>query len=59
MPTYDFKCGSGHVTERKVPMVQTTIRCACGKRAQRQFPAPAVRFMGDGFTGAGKAARTR
>lgn len=36
MPTYDFRCAAGHVTERRAGYDQSAIGCpACGREAKR------------------------
>ena len=35
MPVYDFECGSGHRTERYARMLEPSIVCGCGRRADR------------------------
>lgn len=53
MPTYDFKCSAGHVTEHVCPMseIPETVLCEnCRRRGQRVFSAPAaILFRGGGF----------
>lgn len=46
MPIYEFKCGSGHRSERQLPMSteQREIDCpVCGETANRMISAPSVR----------------
>jgi hypothetical protein len=39
MPFYDFKCKSGHISERRTPPSARFRACmVCGNRAERQFP---------------------
>lgn len=53
MPIYDYKCGEGHMTEIKLPMLQETpasTPCSnCGSVAKRVFTTPVVEFKGNGF----------
>jgi putative FmdB family regulatory protein len=53
MPTYEYRCPSGHVFERFYPRVTDRRRLPCpqcGKRAERQISAGAgVVFKGSGF----------
>lgn len=54
MPTYDYRCPSGHVTESAQPVGTATIACECGHQAERQLPAQfSGRFSGEGFTRTG------
>jgi len=48
MPTYDFRCATGHDFEARVPYCATSGHCPqCGEIAQRTFvPAP---FSSGGF----------
>ena len=46
MPIYEFKCGSGHISEQQLPMSSEhrTRECpSCGDVANRMISAPAVR----------------
>ena len=42
MPTYDYQCKCGEVTEQcGVPSTRKTIKCpVCGKRAKQMPPCP-------------------
>ena len=44
MPTYDYKCLKGHITEKFVANVEESLRnqtCTrCGRVAKRVFPNP-------------------
>ncbi|MGH7676710.1 MAG: FmdB family zinc ribbon protein [Gemmatimonadales bacterium] len=53
MPTYEYRCPSGHVFERFFPRVSDKRRLPCpkcGKRAERQISGGVgVHFKGSGF----------
>jgi putative FmdB family regulatory protein len=53
MPTYEYKCPSGHVFEKTFPRIssQRYAKCpTCGKRAERQISGGAgIVFKGSGF----------
>lgn len=51
MPTYDYKCGSGHEHTEVRRLTEPAIsRCPeCGEELKRVFKTPAVIFKGDGF----------
>ena len=36
-PTFDFRCGSDHITERSVDRSVLSIRCRCGRVARREL----------------------
>lgn len=46
MPTYDFRCAKGHVTEKRAGYDQSAIGCHCGAEARR---SPVNRFGVSGF----------
>lgn len=46
MPTYDFRCAMGHVTERRAGYDQSAIGCHCGLVANR---SPVNRLGKSGF----------
>lgn len=46
MPTFDFRCASGHETEERVSRETRSVRCACGLRAQRKLSAPHLVGLG-------------
>ncbi len=48
MPTYNFLCGSGHVTEQRRGFDTTSAPClCCGELAMRQFSATGQYIIGD------------
>jgi len=53
MPTYEYKCPTGHVFEKRVPRIssQRFAKCPkCGKRAERQISlGGGIVFKGSGF----------
>jgi putative FmdB family regulatory protein len=53
MPTYEYKCPSGHVFEKTFPRIssQRFAKCpVCRKRAERQISGGAgIVFKGSGF----------
>ena len=53
MPTYEYKCPSGHLFEKTFPRItsQRHAKCPqCGQRAERQISGGAgVHFKGSGF----------
>jgi len=53
MPTYEYKCPSGHLFEKTFPRItsQRFAKCpVCGKRAERQISGGAgIVFKGSGF----------
>ncbi|HLZ46692.1 MAG TPA: zinc ribbon domain-containing protein [Gemmatimonadales bacterium] len=53
MPTYEYKCPTGHVFEKTFPRIsnQRFAKCPkCGKRAERQISGGAgIVFKGSGF----------
>lgn len=53
MPTYEFKCPSGHVFEKFYPTITDNrrVKCpSCGKMAERQISGGAgLVFKGSGF----------
>jgi putative FmdB family regulatory protein len=53
MPTYEYKCPSGHVFEKTFPRItsQRHAKCpVCGKRAERQISGGVgIHFKGSGF----------
>lgn len=53
MPTYEYKCPTGHLFEKTFPRISTQrfAKCPkCGKRAERQISGGAgLVFKGSGF----------
>ena len=55
MPIYEYRCGSGHVTELIRPVSSTSQRCSCGRVATRNsvyrtaISRPEERFAGRDF----------
>lgn len=52
MPTYQYKCPSGHVheEERSIRENQLVIRCLeCGEKLKPVYFSPAVNLVGKGF----------
>lgn len=51
MPLYDFRCASGHVTERLGNPSIESVACHCGQRAKRQsvYQTSSVRKWGSEF----------
>ena len=53
MPTYDYKCPSGHMTAKRYSITETTpadVGCVeCNETAKRIFNAPTIEFKGSGF----------
>ena len=51
MPTYDYRCSEGHITEVFAKMSDPPLRkCPeCGKKVERVLHAPPVHFKGSGF----------
>ena len=51
MPTYDYRCLSGHQYEKKQPFGSPAQHpCEeCGEEAQRLLSVPALTFRGTGF----------
>jgi putative FmdB family regulatory protein len=53
MPSYDYRCGAGHVTEVQESIhAEPRTECpseGCNAPAQRVLYSPAVRFRGMGF----------
>ena len=52
MPTYDYRCAGGHVTEAVKPMSVGKIDCDCGEPAQRVAVYQNQYLGGDGITAA-------
>lgn len=51
MPTYEYRCASGHETEVFAKMSDPPLKkCPeCGKRVERVLFAPPIHFKGSGF----------
>ena len=51
MPTYEYRCASGHETEVFAKMTDPPLKkCPeCGKKVERVLFAPPIHFKGSGF----------
>ncbi len=51
MPTYEYRCAEGHVTEAFQKMTDPPLkRCGtCGKKVERVLFAPTIHYKGSGF----------
>ncbi len=51
VPTYEYKCAEGHITEAFQKMTDAPLKkCAtCGKKVERVLFAPSIHFKGTGF----------
>jgi hypothetical protein len=47
MPTYDYKCPEGHITQRvtSIKAYQRTTECECGKMAERFITSAPMGFV--------------
>ncbi len=63
VPTYEYKCAEGHITEAFQKMTDAPLKkCAtCGKKVERVLFAPSIHFKGTGFysTDYGKGGKKR
>jgi putative FmdB family regulatory protein len=51
VPTYDYRCADGHVTEIFAKMTDPPLKkCPeCGKKVERVLFAPPIHFKGSGY----------
>ncbi|MSO47157.1 MAG: hypothetical protein EXQ67_03610 [Thermoleophilia bacterium] len=51
MPTYEYKCADGHLTEAFQKMTDEPLKkCGtCGKKVERVLFAPSIHYKGTGF----------
>jgi len=51
VPTYEYRCAEGHITEAFQKMTDAPLkRCGtCGKKAERVLFAPSIHYKGSGF----------
>lgn len=51
MPTYEYRCAEGHITEAFQKMTDPPLkRCGtCGKKVERVLFAPSIHYKGSGF----------
>lgn len=51
VPTYDYRCAEGHVTEIFAKMTDPPLKkCpTCGKKVERVLFAPPIHFKGSGY----------
>jgi putative FmdB family regulatory protein len=51
VPTYDYRCAEGHITEIFAKMSDPPLKkCPeCGKKVERVLHAPPIHFKGSGF----------
>lgn len=51
MPTYEYRCAEGHITEAFQKMTDPPLkRCGtCGKKVERVLFAPTIHYKGSGF----------
>ena len=52
MTTYTYFCDCGEITDKDFPLGQSkpTIKCKCGKRAEKAITPPAFVLKGSGWT---------
>ncbi len=62
VPTYEYKCADGHLTEAIQKMTDAPLKkCGtCGKKVERVLFAPTIHYKGTGFysTDYGKGGKT-
>ncbi len=62
VPTYEYKCAAGHITEAFQKMTDEPLKkCGtCGKKVERVLFAPTIHYKGTGFysTDYGKGGKT-